>query len=146
MNIRSYGIHDFEQCIKLFIEVFNSEPWNDQWTHDKAERYLKDYLIAPGFKGVVAEHDGTIHGFLFGTVKHWWSGDEFYINELCVSTFKQRSGIGTSLFTYLNQTLREEAIENITLLTNRGVPAEAFYLKNGFEEIKRIVFLCKKIK
>ncbi|MFF2482754.1 GNAT family N-acetyltransferase [Paenibacillus sp. NPDC058071] len=146
MNIKSYLLDDFERCISLFIEVFNSEPWNDKWSREKAERYLNDYIHAPGFKGIVAEEEGTINGFIFGISKRWWSADEFFIHEMCVRSATQRTGIGTRMFNYLDQMLKEEAIENITLLTDRGVPAEAFYIKNGFKEIKRIVFLSKSIK
>lgn len=144
MNIRKYSSHDFEQCIHLFIEVFNNEPWNDKWSRVKAESYLHDYIHTPGFKGVIAEEHEVIHGFIFGVSKRWWSADEFFINEMCVKSSQQRSGIGTSMLNYLAEELKSEGIENMTLLTNRDIPAEQFYKKNGFEEIERIIFLSKK--
>jgi hypothetical protein len=29
--IRLFDIKDLDKCTKLFCEVFNGEPWNDQW-------------------------------------------------------------------------------------------------------------------
>lgn len=138
--------NDFQACINLMLNVFNNEPWNDNWTYEGAEKYLLDYINTPGFKGFIAEEDNKTKGFLFGFRKRWWQGDEFYINEMCVEISEQRNGIGTKLIKYLEDKLAAEGIENITLLTDRGIPAEHFYKKNGFNEIERIIFLHKNIK
>lgn len=137
---------DLGGCIKLLLNVFNNEPWNDSWTFEGAEKYLQDYIETPGFKGFVAEEENKIIGFIFGFRKRWWQADEFYVNEMCVEISEQRNGIGTKLINYLEINLKTEGVENITLLTNRGIPAEEFYKKNGFSEIDRIIFLHKKIK
>lgn len=138
--------NDLKTCITLMINVFNNEPWNDNWTYEGAEKYLLDYIATPGFKGIVADEDNKIKGFIFGFRKRWWQADEFYINEMCVQISEQRNGIGTKLIKYLEDSLVAEGIENITLLTDRGIPAEEFYKKNGFSEIERIIFLHKQIK
>lgn len=137
---------DLGGCINLLLNVFSNEPWNDNWTFEGAEKYLLDYIETPGFKGFVAEEENKIKGFIFGFRKRWWQGDEFYVNEMCVEIREQRNGIGTKLIKYLEASLITEGIENITLLTNRGIPAEEFYKKNGFSEIDRIIFLHKEIK
>ncbi|MEI7026573.1 GNAT family N-acetyltransferase [Paenibacillus sp. y28] len=111
-----------------------------------AEFYLKDFIHTPGFKGVVAEKDSVIHGFIFGASRQWWKGTEFFIHEMCVRADTERTGIGTNMFAYLDQILAEEGIQNIALLTSRGIPAEQFYLKNGFQEIDNIVFMAKRLK
>lgn len=58
---------------------------------------------------------------------------------------RQRSGIGTRIFEYLDNYLHDNGIGTITLLTDRGTTAEQFYKKNQFKEINRIVFMAKKI-
>jgi aminoglycoside 6'-N-acetyltransferase I len=64
---------------------------------------------------------------------------------MCVQIDEQRSRIGTKLIKYLEKSLVNEVVENITLLTNRGIPAEEFYKKNGFSVIDRVIFLHKRI-
>lgn len=143
MNIRHYSPDDFGRCVELFVEVFNGEPWNDAWSSEKAGQYLSDFIHTPGFKGVVAEQEETIEGFIIGSNRKWWQGDEFFIHEMCVRSGLQRSGIGSGLMEYLEQALLSEGVRHLALLTDRGVPAEFFYKKNGFKEIPRLVFLAK---
>jgi aminoglycoside 6'-N-acetyltransferase I len=145
LNIRTFLPDDFDRCVKLFINVFNSEPWNDNWTCERAGQYLMDFVGTPGFIGIVAAHNEEVNGLLFGVRKRWWREDELFINEMCVRSDKQRSGIGTKMIEYLDRFLNEEGIRTVTLLTNRGIAAEEFYKKNRFKEINRIVFMAKKI-
>lgn len=65
---------------------------------------------------------------------------------MCVKTQSQNNGIGKALLNHLIKELHNSNISNITLLTDRGIPAEEFYKKNGFEEIERIIFLHKNIQ
>ncbi len=80
-----------------------------------------------------------------GVRKRWWSGDEFFINEMCVETADQRSGVGTKILEHLGYKLKSEGIERITLLTSREIPAEVFYMKNGFRTMDSLIFMIKKI-
>ncbi|MWC29752.1 GNAT family N-acetyltransferase [Paenibacillus sp. MMS18-CY102] len=146
MSVRSLAPEDLQGCIRLYRDVFNAEPWNDEWTEERVTEYLTDFTNMPRFKGIVAVQGDAIQGFIFGSVKKWWQGDEFFINEMCVRTDKQRSGIGTSLMQYLEQVMKEEDVRNLALLTDRGMSAEFFYKKYGFEEISRIMFLAKDVK
>lgn len=145
MTIRIFQPDDLVKSIELFIHVFNDEPWNDDWSNEKARLYLSDIAGTPGFIGIVATHNEELDGLLFGVRKRWWRGDEFYIHEMCVRSDRQRSGIGTRIFEYLDNYLHDNGIGTITLLTDRGTAAEQFYKKNQFKEINRIVFMAKKI-
>ena len=146
MNARPYRHADLDKCVGLFIHVFNAEPWNDNWLRNDAAQYLNAYVRSPGFIGIVAEDGSEIKGFVFGIRKKWWSGDECFVQEMCVRQEAQRSGIGTELLKELERTLRDEEIARMTLLTSRGIPAEAFYRKNGFKGIDSLIFMTKSIR
>ncbi|USB31655.1 GNAT family N-acetyltransferase [Paenibacillus sp. YPG26] len=145
MKIRSFSQADIDSCVDLFIRVFNQEPWNDEWSRDYAGHYLNDYVNASGFGGYIAEDEEGIKGFIMGIRKKWWSGDEFFINEMCVDTSCQRSGIGSQLINIVHEDMQSRGISRITLLTNRGIPAEDFYKKHGFVEIERLIFMNKEL-
>ncbi|MFJ7859139.1 GNAT family N-acetyltransferase [Peribacillus sp. NPDC097206] len=145
MEFKRLAKNDLIKCTETFIEVFNDEPWNDEWTCTKAEKYLLSFYQTPGFLGILAVENDEILGFIFGVNRVWWSGDEFFINEMCVKTQYQNKGIGRAMLNHLIKELHGSHISNITLLTDRGIPAEEFYKKNGFEEIERIIFLHKNI-
>lgn len=145
MEIRLFEKNDLLKCTRLFIDVFNQEPWNDKWTEERARQYLLDYTNTPGFMGIIAVKGEEIIGFIFGASKVWWNGNEFFINEMCVTIEKQKNGIGSMLLTYLLKELRSKNISNLSLLTNRGIPAEAFYKKNEFTEMERLIFLNRDV-
>ncbi len=146
MNYRQFDRNDILPCTETFIQVFNQEPWNDKWTTERAQQYLQDFTHTPGFIGVIAEDQSGVAGFIFGVRKQWWSAEEFFIHEMCVRVTNQQSGIGTGLLQFLERGLTATGVSNITLLTNRNIPAESFYKRNGFNEIDRLVFMNKDLK
>ncbi|WP_040984474.1 GNAT family N-acetyltransferase [Oceanobacillus jeddahense] len=145
MQFKIVEENDLISCSKLFVTVFNKEPWNDEWTLKKAGKYLSDFYRTPGFLGVSAVENGKVIGFIFGVRRAWWSGDELFINEMCVDTTKQNKGIGKALINDLINKLDSNTITTISLLTDRGIPAEDFYKRNGFKEIERLVFLSRDV-
>lgn len=145
MEFRLFTEGDLLKCTELFIDVFNKEPWNDEWEMEKAKQYLLDFHHTPGFMGILAIEEDKLMGFIFGVHRVWWSGDEFFINEMCVKANQQKKGIGKALLNHLIKELAGSTIKNISLLTDRGIPAEEFYKKNGFEEIERLVFLSRNV-
>ena len=145
MAFRVYGEGDLARCTEAFVEVFNAEPWNDEWTLARADAYLLDFCRTPGFLGMVAAEGEEVTGFIFGVQRKWWSGDEFFIHEMCVKQQQQNQGVGRGLLQHVEKELSDRGVHSITLLTDRGIPAEAFYKKNGFEEIERIVFYARSL-
>lgn len=145
MEINYVEESDLLRCTDVFIEVFNSEPWNDEWKPEKAKQYLLDFYHTPGFLGLVAQEGEEVIGFLFGVHRVWWSGDEFFVHEMCVKSNLQNKGIGKALMDRLLEELEARSITHLSLLTDRGIPAEVFYKKNGFTEVERLVFLSRGV-
>ncbi|MER1957144.1 MAG: hypothetical protein ABS942_07180 [Solibacillus sp.] len=63
MEFKQYIAQDLEKCTTTFIDVFNAEPWNDEWTVENATRYLMDFTNTPGFFGLVACEQEDLIGF-----------------------------------------------------------------------------------
>lgn len=137
---------DLAKCTETFIQVFNEAPWNDRWERETAARYLLDFFRTPGFKGILATEGGEVLGFLFGAKRAWWSGDEFFIHEMCVRGDRQSQGIGKALLERLLEELNADGVAHVSLLTDRGIPAEEFYKRNGFAEIDRLVFMSRGLE
>ena len=36
--IRPFQPDDMETCVRLLMDAYNGEPWNNRWTADKATR------------------------------------------------------------------------------------------------------------
>jgi len=56
----------------------------------------------------------------------------FQIQEFCIITNRQGQGIGTMLLNELTNSLKEENVTNVFLLTSRGLRTEGFYKNKGF--------------
>lgn len=45
---------DIKELAQLFIETFNSSPWNEQWTTETAEKRLSQMIHVESFYGLKA--------------------------------------------------------------------------------------------
>jgi len=140
---RKFSMEDVDKCAELYKEVFSDYPWYDVWdTSTQVKKYLIELIKNPTFEGFVAFEDKEVVAVCFGRKRSWWMGNEFFIDEFFVSNEKQGNGIGTELMNFVKDSLRKEGYKRLTLLTNKGIPAEEFYFKNGFYNNKnRIVMV-----
>jgi ribosomal protein S18 acetylase RimI-like enzyme len=142
MKIQYYQDSDLSNCVELFLKVFSGPPWYDKWpSSDHARGYIADLISMPGFIGVVTYEDNKLIGMAFGNVKKWYSGDEYFLNEFCICSDRQRMGIGTDILSFLKKELFKKNITAIVLLTARETSAAAFYEKNGFKFHQKIGFM-----
>ena len=138
-------VDNIEQCIKLYISVFNSEPWNETWTIQSAKERLTDLLQTPKFLGFLLYESGDLIGFIAGNSKKSYAGLTFYLAELCINNRIQGKGYGTKLLLSLEDELKKRDIQSLYLLTVNGGAAEAFYLKNGYEINKFRIVMRKNL-
>lgn len=130
--ILPFTIDKIEQCIELYINVFNSEPWNETWTYQNAKERLTDLINTPKFLGYLLYDNDELIGFIAGNSKKTYSGLTFYLAELCINNQIQGKGYGSKLLRYLENQLRKKEIHSLYLLTAKGGQAEAFYIKNNY--------------
>lgn len=123
---------DLAACARLYARVFNRAPWNGKWTARTAARHTEETWRDAGFLGLVAFQGDSLIGFAYGLIFQWERQRHFYLKEMCVSAGSQRSGIGSRLMTMMVDKLRREDVGQISLGTDRGTPAERFYLRFGF--------------
>ena len=137
---------DQEQMIAFYTGVFNQPPWNDDWS-DKAQlsSYIEDLT---GNKNSVAFgffRGEEMVGLSMGSIRHWYQGTEYFIDEFCVRTDLQGQGIGTAFLNAVEDRVRAMGVVHIFLLTDRDVPAFAFYRKNGFTMLEKNTALKKTL-
>ena len=145
MELRKLTVADREIITELFRDVFTNEPWNDDWSdEDQLYAYITD-LTGQSYSLTFGFFDGDqLVALSMGYIKHWYSGTEYIINELCVDRKRQGQGIGSSFLKAIEEYLSENGISQIFLLTDRNVPAYQFYLKNGFQEQAGNVAFAKR--
>lgn len=140
--IKRFIWEDLDIIVDLFVKVFSADPWYDNWNLDLARNYLSEIIENPVFDGFVAFEGSDIVAVCMGHKRSWWMGKEFFIDEFFVKEEMQGMGIGTKTLKNIADKLTLEGYTRITLLTNKEIPAEIFYFKNGFyTNLKRKVMV-----
>ncbi len=137
--------HDvLEAGVDLFIATFSVEPWNDVYeSRDQVVAFFKHHMNNNYFIGYVLKLNDEIVALSLGFQKPWINGMEYYIDEFCVKKTVQKMGIGSQFLALIEADIHEKQMNAIILNTNKGFPAEQFYLKNGFEPLEDIIVLAK---
>ena len=145
-RFKRIGMNEIEAIKKLFTGVFTIEPWNDDWSNkEQLDLYLSDLVGQSNSLAYGLFEDEKLIGVSMGHIRHWYSGTEYYIDELCIQTDKQGNGIGTYFLKEIERGIKEIGLAQIFLQTESNVPAYGFYQKNGFCELKEHVSFTKRI-
>jgi len=145
-DFKKIGTNEIEIIKELFTGVFTIEPWNDDWSNqEQLNLYLLDLIGQNNSLTYGLFENGKLIGVSMGHIKHWYSGTEYYIEELCIQTNKQGNGIGTYFLKEIEKAIKELGLVQIFLQTESTVPAYEFYQKNGFCELKEHISFVKQI-
>lgn len=132
---------------ELYKNAFMGDPWNDDWS-DRAqlENYIKD--VAAYFKGLNYGLliDGKLAAVSLGSVRHWWEGTNYNIEEFCVDPTIQGKGIGSHFMSLIEDEIRKQGLAGIFLQTDMDKPSYRFYKKNGYNDLGLHVSLYKSVR
>lgn len=145
-ELKRLSLDDKEIIKEVFVSVFTKEPWNDDWSDkEQLDMYITD-LIGQGYSLTYGLFDdGELIGISMGYIKHWYSGTEYLINELCIKIDRQGAGAGTFFLSEIEKAIKGLGLKQIFLLTDSNVPAYDFYRKNGYVEEKTSVAFSKML-
>lgn len=136
MHLKELTIENLNEIRELFRSVFTAPPWNDDWSdEEQLDNYLKDLMCVrtPLILALIKEDE--MIGIAIGNIRHWHSGTEYFIEELCIRTDMQKQGHGRKFLQLIEDYLKEHGLHQIFLMTERHVPAYQFYKDLGFEEL-----------
>lgn len=145
-SFRRLEQNDLSAIKELFVSVFSKEPWNDDWSD---EHQLCSYLF-----DLTGQSNSLTFGLYeaeelvalsMGRVKHWYSGTEYCIDELCVKTERQGQGIGALFISEIENACKQLEFTHLFLLTENNVPAFHFYQKQNFSQLKSNAAFVKKL-
>ena len=147
LYIKELSVSSIEEIKTLFAEIFTNEPWNDDWSDEnQLHNYILDLTGNRNSLAIGLFEDEEFIGMALGSIKHWYTGTEYYIDEFCIKSQKQGKGIGTKFLAMVEKFVEEKGISHIFLQTERTVPAFEFYKKNGFTELCDHVSFVKELK
>jgi len=145
MRIEKLDEKHLKECSLMYIETFNSEPWNDNWNETTSFKRLKDIYDTPGFLGLVVFDQNQLKAAVLGNLEQWYDGYMYNLKEIFVNQEEKRSGIGSYLIVELEKMIKELGVNSISLFTSRGDLTEEFYIKNSFITKDNMIMMCKNI-
>ena len=145
MIFKEIDISFLNDLVEVFIEAFNSEPWNDEWTIDSASKRLQQMIRCDGFYGLAAYSEDKLVGLILGNCEYYYDGIDFVVKEFCVDKNIKGKGIGSILLDEFTSRLKDKEIRRIILNTCRGEATEGFYMRKGFNTIEDMICMSKEI-
>ena len=134
---------DLVGCSELYVSTFRESPWYEDWNIEDAFERLSDFHANPKSVSIKAMRDGVICGFIFGKTQQWNGAMYYDLEEMCVSSYFRRQGVGTSLFGKLEDALTEIGVSRIYLVTQRESVPSSFYSALGFSENQSLMIMGK---
>ncbi len=145
IELKEISEREFGEIKELFRTVFSAPPWNESWDDEaQLEAYLLDLMRVRTPVDLGLYEDGRLIGISIGNIRHWHSGTEYFIEELCLAPDRQGKGIGREFFRLIESFLRTRGIDQIFLMTQSDVPAYRFYKRLGFNELEGQVMFFKE--
>lgn len=144
MDIVKLSKEHVEACVDLFIDVFTKAPWNDTFdSREQVTDFFRNHMANNYFVGYVLKGQDGIVALSVGMKKPWIHGMEYYIDQFCVKPDLQGRGIGSCFLKLIEGEIRKEQMNAMILNTEKGLPSESFYLKNGFKSVDGLVTFIK---
>ncbi|MGI6782168.1 MAG: GNAT family N-acetyltransferase [Acholeplasmataceae bacterium] len=129
MEIRK--IKDVNEIVKIFVETFNGEPWNELWTEESAYNKLFELFNFTNFYGLVAVENNQPLGALLGNIRTYDKRKSLYLEEMFVVSNMRRKGIGSRLYLAAKEELKQMGVSGAFFTTIKNTQAYHFYLKHG---------------
>lgn len=135
------------QIAELYKTAFGEEPWNDDWSDEQQlNEYIKDISCAFNSLNYGLFINGELCAVSIGTIRHWWEGTNYNIEEFFVRPDMQGQGIGTRFIQKIEGDIKNRSLSGIFLQTDNDKPSYKFYKKNGFSELNTHVSFYKSVK
>lgn len=146
MEIKKLSIDNIEEIKYIIKETFSMEPWNDDWRDERQfHSYILDLIGNKNSLSLGLYDNEELIGVSLGRIKHWYTGTEYWIDDLAILPKAQGHGCGSQFIDMIEAFIKEQDMVGIVLFTEKEIPAYSLYVKKAFEEKTERVFFEKRL-
>jgi len=132
-----------KETASILMEVFNSEPWNENWTKHNAIKKINELYNLNNSINLIIKDKKQIIGFLSGNIETFHDEKSYFLKEIAILEKYQHQGFGSFLLQEIEKLLKKQNINSIYLITHSNSIAEKFYIKNGFNKSEKAIIMKK---
>lgn len=148
MKLEKLGKNNLIEIAQLYMEVFNSKPWNEKWSLETAVKRIETFNLETNKYGLgycIRENNKVI-GFIGGLNYFYDQISMFTIEEMCIANEYQKKGIGGNLLFKFEKIIKNKGFNRIELKTLKSSYIEKFYRDRGFfDNDNNRIYLAKNI-
>ena len=145
MIIRELDQSYFEKLKELFRSVFSAPPWNEDWSDEQLDSYMRELIEVRGSIIYGLFDQDEFIGMSVGKIRHWCGGTEYFIEELCIRSDYQGRGCGREFLSLIEEKIKARGLNTLFLMTERSQPAYEFYKHIGFTELPELTAFAKEL-
>lgn len=138
-------LSDINELADMYVQTFNSEPWNDKWTVETASKRLHQMINVEDFYGLMAHEDGKLCGMIIGSMEQYFDCKMYNAKEFCVANGQRGHGIGGMILEELHKRLKQVGVGRVILFTSRGDYTQHFYSKHNYTEFEDMVMMGRDV-
>lgn len=147
MEVRELSVQNKGEIQQVIRETFSQPPWNDDWRDEtQLSAYIQDLIGNPNSLSLGLYEGDTLMGVSLGRVKHWYAGNEYWIDDLAILPRFQGHGCGSRFIRLMEDYLLGKEMKAMVLFTERNIPAYGLYVKTVFSEKTERVFFEKRLE
>lgn len=147
MRFIPINLDNVKNAATMFVNIANSEPWDDSWTYSSAYARLFTIAKSTGFTGFITmDNNGLPCGFVMGNTKNRDDGGlDFVICEICYQNNDAGHMYAQKTLDYLEEQLAVRHIVRMLYIKEGGRSILKYFAGLNFSEIENIVVVEKKI-
>ena len=145
ITFKEMNLNDLDEMVAMYIETFNSEPWNDEWTYETAYKRLHAMINVEDFYGICAYKDNTMCGMVLGCKEQYYNGIMFNLREFCVKNSLRGLGLGQTILKEFEKRLKKLGVTEMNLLTMKNAKTEGFYEKCEYKPYDFMIMMGKEL-
>lgn len=137
--IRQAKVDDLEQIVALGRDLIERAPYLPEGNELKARRALCQCMNSKRHALLVAEHEGTIVGFLAGCVTDYWFSDAQFASDIAFHVHPQHGNYAPYLMRrFVKWAKKFPKVTDVTLAISSGLDQDGrvgrMYQNNGFAQ------------